>query len=75
MSQRRQNVIVFSPLRPNSRISVLDTVKFRMLPAPLSSSSARWPAISVKARSLQEQQPSAAALIEELLDDLLSEVS
>ena len=75
MSQRRPNVIVFPPLRTNSRISALDTVKFRMLPAQRSSSSAKWPAISVKARSLQEQQPSAAALIEELLDDLLSEVS
>lgn len=76
MSQRRrQNVIAFPNSNPNSRLSRLSTVKCRMLRAPLSTNSGKWPDISVKAKALQERQPSAAALIEELLDNLLEEVS
>lgn len=73
-SQRRQNVIAFPNSNLNFANSRLATVRCKMLRAPLSSNSARWPNISVKAKALAEQQPSAAALLEELLDDLLAEV-
>ena len=35
--------------------------------------STPWPAVALKAKRLQEQRPGAAAVIEELLDDLLRE--
>lgn len=73
--QRRTNVLAFETSRTNSRLQKLDSVKCRMLPAQLSTSSGKWPSISVKAKTLSERQPNAAALIESLLDDLLSEVS
>ena len=77
MSQpsRANNLIVFPSSRPNSKSSRLDTVRCRMLPAPHSASSKSWPPISAKAKALAEKQPHAAALIEELLDDLLEDVS
>jgi hypothetical protein len=71
---RRRVVIAFPNSNPNSACSALSTVTCAMLRAPLSSNSAKWPPISVKARQLQQEKPSAAAMIEELLDELLEDV-
>lgn len=75
MSQpsRANNLLAFPGPRQNSKFSKLNTVRCRMLPAQPSVNSEKWPRISVKARHLAEQQPEAAALIEELIDDVLSE--
>ena len=70
---RRPTVLAFS--RSSSPRSVLNTVTCRMLPAPPSNNSEKWPTISAKAKLLRERQPAAAALIEELLDELLEDVS
>jgi len=46
-----------------------------MLPAPPSDSLGKSLTISEKARLLRERQPAAADLIEDLIDELLAEVS
>lgn len=70
---RVNNLIVF-PQRSNSKSYGLSTVRCRMLPAPRSTSSEKWPSISIKAKVLSERMPAAVALIEELLDDLLADM-
>ena len=73
MSQRQApaNVIVFPSSKPNSRISKLNGVTCKMLPANSSSSLQ----LAQKAARLQAERPAVAALLEKLVDDFLAEVS
>lgn len=56
-------------LNGRSRNTKLRSVRCRMLPA----ASSDWPSVARKARQLHERRPSAAAVIERLVDDLLDE--
>ena len=69
MSQLR--LVVFQNSKANSPISKLDGVKCRMLRAPCSE----LPSVAKKAAQLHALRPDAASLLEELVDDLLREVS
>lgn len=74
MSQRRPNVLAFKR-SPGSRLELpatkLDSVRCEMLPAKYNGSR---PFVA-KAERLLAMAPDLAAIVEELLDELLSEVS
>lgn len=70
MSQRRTNVVAFVNSNRNSKVSKLDGVRCRMLPAHSSA----LPSVAKKAAQLHALRPSAAELLEKLVDDLLAEV-
>ncbi len=73
MSQRRQmNLIAFPALNPRSKLSRLSSVTCKPLRVPLS---VKCSSLIVKAARLELANPSAAELIEKLVDDLLAEVS
>ncbi len=63
--------LVYSNSKPVSRRTKLDSVRCRMLPADSPS----LPPVAAKAARLQQQQPDVASVIEQLIDDLLVEVS
>ena len=74
MSQRRNNVVAFvkSPnCAPKSSLTKLASVKCVMLRAGLPKSRR----FGEKAERLQAAAPDLAAIVEELVDDLLAEVS
>lgn len=72
-SQRRNNVLAFKSegSKDGSRFSKIDSVKCVMVRARLRDS----PAVAVKAERLHALAPKLAAIVEELIDDFLAEVS
>lgn len=67
MFQRRQNVIAFPASNLTSRLSKLNSLSCKVLPAKSSTA----PSLQQKTARLQAERPEAAAFLEKLVDDLL----